>query len=117
MQPASEKAQSMAHSTPRTRRPRRVVTQSPKWLSLESRQPLKTFNARYAGRAISLRRLFMAEPLFQRLEQLLGRFRDHRAGREDRLGAGLVERVVILRRHHAADHDHDVVAALACELL
>ena len=37
---------------------------------------------------ISLRRLFaVAEPLVERLEQLLGGFRDHRAGREDRLGS------------------------------
>ena len=36
-------------------------------------------------------------------------------GREDRLGAGLHQRVVILRRHHAADHNHDVVAALLGE--
>ena len=58
----------------------------------------------------------MPEPPVELAEQRLGRFRDHGAGREDRLGAGALERVVVLRRHHAADHDHDVVAALLVEL-
>ena len=56
------------------------------------------------------------EPRVELVDQLFGGIRDHRAGREDRLGAGLVQRVVILRRHHAADHDHDVVAAVLLQL-
>ncbi len=61
---------------------------------------------------MSLRRgLVVAEPAVERVEQGLGGFRDHGAGREDRLCAGALELVVVLRRHHAANHDHDVVAA------
>src|SRR6185437_13575899 len=59
-----------------------------------------------------LRRLAMPEPRVQLVDQLLGGVGDHGAGRIDRLGAGLVQRVVILRRHHAADDDHDILAAL-----
>src|SRR5580704_5661107 len=47
--------------------------------------------------------------------QLLGGFGDHGAGREDRRGARLAHRLVILRRDDAADHDHDVGAALLVE--
>ena len=35
----------------------------------------------------------------QLLNQILCCIRDHRAGREDRLGAGFIEGVIILRRH------------------
>src|SRR4051812_23497510 len=45
------------------------------------------------------------------LEQADGGLADHRAGREDRRCAGFRERVEVLRRDHAADHDHDVLAA------
>ena len=58
----------------------------------------------------------MAETPVERVEQRRGGFRDHRTGREDRFGAGGLERLVILRRDHAADHDHDVGAAVAAEL-
>ncbi len=58
----------------------------------------------------------MAETAVERGEERLGGFGDHRAGREDGLGAGLLERVIILRRHHAADHDHDVGTAKLFEL-
>src|ERR1700730_3226170 len=59
-----------------------------------------------------LRRLAMPEPRIELVDQLFGGIRNHRARRKNRLGTGLVERLVILRRHHAADNDHDVVAAL-----
>ena len=42
---------------------------------------------------------------------------DHRAGREDRRGAGRAQRVEVLRRDDAADDDHDVVAALRGQLV
>ena len=50
----------------------------------------------------------MAEALAERLDEVGRRLCDHCAGREDRLRAGALERVVILRRDDAADHDHDV---------
>jgi methylmalonyl-CoA mutase cobalamin-binding domain/chain len=53
----------------------------------------------------------------QRFQKLFRGFRNHGAGREDRLAAGLHQRLVILRRHDAADHDHDVVAPLRGQLL
>src|SRR6185312_1870189 len=95
------------------------LARSPERMPDASVEALAGFIARLAAfAATSLRRpLVVAEPVVQRLQELLRRLRDHRTGREDRLGAGLQERVVILRRHHAADHDHDVVAALARELL
>ena len=40
-----------------------------------------------------------------------GRLRDHRAGAEDRRGAGLAQEVVVLGRDDAADDDGDVLAA------
>src|SRR6516165_4222679 len=66
--------------------------------------------------ARSLRRLLpVSQPLIELVEQRLGRFRDHGARGKDRLGAGTLEFVVVLRRHHAPDHDHDVVAPLLDE--
>ncbi|GCC47283.1 hypothetical protein chiPu_0031116, partial [Chiloscyllium punctatum] len=65
-----------------------------------------------AGAAALLRRLAMAEPGVELVDQLLGGLGDHGAGGEDRLGARGIQRVVILRRHHAADDDHDVLAAV-----
>src|SRR5262249_53307855 len=59
-----------------------------------------------------LRGLAVAETDVELVDQLFGGIRNDRAWREDRLGAGLVQRVVVLRRHYAADNDHDVVAAL-----
>src|SRR4051812_46342594 len=59
-----------------------------------------------------LRRLAMPQSRVELVDQLLRGIGDHRTGREDRLGACLVQRVVVLRRHHAADDDHDVVPAL-----
>src|SRR4051794_26938094 len=53
-----------------------------------------------------LRRLAVAEPGVELVDQFFGGVRDHGARREDRFGAGLVERLIILRRHHAADDDH-----------
>ena len=55
----------------------------------------------------------MAEPLVERVEQALGGFGNHGAGRENRLGAGGFERIVILRRYDAADHKHNVGPAVA----
>ena len=46
----------------------------------------------------------------------LGGLRDHRARREDRFGARGLERLVVLRRDHAADHHHDVAATVALQL-
>src|SRR3954467_3043166 len=57
-------------------------------------------------------RLAMPEPRVQLADELFGRVGDYGAGREVRFRTGRVERVVILRRHHAADDDHDVVATL-----
>src|SRR5581483_875926 len=59
-----------------------------------------------------LRRLAMAEPGVELADQFFSRFRDHGARRIDCLCTGFIERVVILRRHHAANDDHDVFAAL-----
>src|ERR1044071_7513826 len=59
--------------------------------------------------------LIMTKTVAQRLEQFLGRFRDHRPRWENCLCTGLLQRIVVLRRHHAADHDHDIAAALLCE--
>src|SRR6185295_17132112 len=64
------------------------------------------------GGALLRRLTAVPEPGVELVDQLLGRIRDHSAGREDRLGAGLVQRLIILRRHHAADDDHDVLAAV-----
>jgi len=47
--------------------------------------------------------------------KILAGVRDHRTGREDRLGARFLQRIIILRRNHAADHDHDVAAAFLLE--
>src|SRR5437764_10123572 len=58
------------------------------------------------------RRLAMAEPRIELVDQLFGGVGDHGAGREDRFRARLVQRLVVLRRHHAADDDHDILAAL-----
>src|SRR5437660_7915828 len=58
------------------------------------------------------RRLAMAEPRVELVDQLLGGVGNDRARREDCLGAGLEQRIIILRRHHAADDDHDVLAAV-----
>ena len=57
---------------------------------------------------------FIPQPPVELVQESYGGVGDHRAGREDRRRAGFVERVVVLRRDDAADHDHDVVAALAC---
>ena len=46
-----------------------------------------------------------------------GRLGDHRAGAEDAHRAGLVERVVVLRRDHAADDDQDVLATELGQLI
>src|SRR5580692_11470431 len=58
----------------------------------------------------------MPKPRVQRLQQRLGGVGDHRAGREDRLGTGFFQRLVVLRRHDAADYDHDITAALFAQL-
>src|SRR5450755_4040469 len=86
-------------------------------ISLRARRDAARFTAiilcrETDGDAALFRRLAMAEPRVELVDQFLGGVRDHGAGREDRLGAGLVQRVVILRGHHAADDDHDVLAAL-----
>ena len=54
----------------------------------------------------------MPKPAIERIEKRFGGFRDHRAGRENRLGAGGFQRLIILRRHDAADHHHNVRAAV-----
>src|SRR5262245_66390778 len=65
----------------------------------------------------SLRRLAaVSQPLVELLDERRGGLGDHGAGREDRRGAGALEFFVILRRHHAAHYDHDVVAALFYQL-
>jgi hypothetical protein len=58
----------------------------------------------------------MPEPAVQRVKESFGGFRDHGARREDRLGAGGFERAIVLRRHHAADHHHNVGAAVLFKL-
>src|SRR4249920_2432330 len=66
---------------------------------------------------VSLGGLFtVSEAFVERLEQFFGSFGDDRAGRKNCLRTSLHELIVVLRRHHAADHDHDVVAALLCKL-
>src|SRR5205823_3462831 len=52
----------------------------------------------------------VAKALVELAQQLRGGLGDHGAGRKDRLGARRFERVVVLWRYHAADHDHDVIA-------
>src|SRR4249919_11461 len=69
------------------------------------------------GHLASLRGLFaMPESLVELFQQFFRSLGDHRARRKDRFRAGLHERVIILRRHDAADDDHDIVAALFLEL-
>src|SRR5690242_4804543 len=53
----------------------------------------------------------------QFLQQLESCFRYHRAGRVDRRGAGLAQRIEVLRRDDAADDDHDVRPALLGEFV
>src|SRR5215469_9560110 len=65
-----------------------------------------------ANRTALLRRLAMAESRIELPDQFLGGIRNHRARREDRLCTGRVESVIVLRRHHAAEDDHDVFAPL-----
>src|SRR6478735_12156113 len=61
----------------------------------------------------SLGSLFaVPKTLVETLEKLFGGFCDHGAWWENRFSTGLHQRVVILRRHHATNHNHDVVAAL-----
>src|SRR4030081_1389173 len=48
-----------------------------------------------------LRRLAMSEPCIELVDQLFRGIGNYGARREDRLGTGLVQRVVVLRRHHA----------------
>src|SRR6266508_3591918 len=62
------------------------------------------------------RRALVSEAAVELLHELDCRVGDHRAGREDRLRAGGFERIVVLRWDDAADHDHDVAAALPVEL-
>src|SRR3954464_3744474 len=59
-----------------------------------------------------LRGLAVAQPCIELVDELFGSIGDHRPRREDRLGASLVQCIVILWRHHTANDDHDVVAAL-----
>src|SRR6185437_14187613 len=59
------------------------------------------------SRARLFRCLAVPQPRIQLVDQFFGGVGDHGARRVDRLSAGLVERVVILRRHYAADDDHD----------
>src|SRR4029079_4182486 len=51
------------------------------------------------------------------LEEIDGSLDDGRSGPEDRLGAGFVERGIILGRDHASHNDNDVAAALLLERL
>src|SRR5262249_22162135 len=71
-------------------------------------------NATAPATADDLLRRFaaVAEAPGERGKQVGGGFRDDSAGREDRLGTGLLEWRVVLRRHHAADHNHNVTSAL-----
>src|SRR5436305_15164422 len=50
-----------------------------------------------------LRRLAVTQSRVELVDQLLRGIGDHRARREDRLGPGLVQRVVVLRRDDASD--------------
>src|SRR5690606_28232998 len=50
----------------------------------------------------------VAQALVEEVEHLVGGDGDDGAGREDRSRAGLAEGVEVLRRDHAAHHDHDV---------
>ena len=56
------------------------------------------------------------KPAVERVEKRFGGFRDHRAGREDRLRAGGFQRLIVLRRYDASDHDHNVRAAVLFQL-
>src|SRR6266576_5981993 len=61
------------------------------------------------------RLLSVTQALVELVEQGLGRVRDDGTRREDRLGAGALELVIVLRRHHTPDDNHDVLAALLDE--
>src|SRR4051794_18831803 len=69
-----------------------------------------------AGASLRGRPRPVSEPLVQLGDELLRRLGNDRAGREDGGGAGRIERLEVLRRHDAADDDHDVVAGVALEL-
>ena len=56
------------------------------------------------------------KPAVERAEKLFGGFGDHGPGREDRLRAGGFQRLIVLRRHDAADNDHNVRAAVLFQL-
>src|SRR3981189_3593552 len=80
---------------------------------------LNIFRASLVRRKVLLRwdlKSLMAETLAERLDEVGCRLGDHGAGREDRLRAGALERIIILRRDDAADHDHDVGPALSLKL-
>src|SRR5207302_1742505 len=55
--------------------------------------------------------LAVAAPLAERRQQISRRRSDRGAGRKDRCGAGALERLVVLPRHHPTDSNHDVAAA------
>src|SRR5262245_35835279 len=57
----------------------------------------------------------MSEPGIELADQFLGCLGDHRSWREDRFRPRFGERVVVLRRNHAADNNHNIVAALLGE--
>src|ERR1043166_2376481 len=75
---------------------------------------LANISSRVMSSAVRLlRRLApVAEPAVELAHQFLGGFRNHGAGREDRLGAGLAHGLIILRRGDGAHHDHEVGGAL-----
>src|SRR3984957_8205006 len=59
-----------------------------------------------------LRRLAVPQSCIQLVDEFFGGVGNDGGRREDRFGAGFIEFVVILRRHDAADDDHDVLTAL-----
>src|SRR5262245_50122373 len=65
-----------------------------------------------AGGELLRRLAAVAESGVELADQLFGGIGYHGARREDRFRAGLVEGVIILRRHHATNNDHDVLAAV-----
>ena len=67
-------------------------------------------DALFVGVEIDLARHASAGSALEVVEQVDDCIGDHRARREDRRGAGGAQLVEVLRRDHATDDDHDVVA-------
>src|SRR6476660_600991 len=63
--------------------------------------------------AASLGSLFaVPETFIECLEEIFGRVRNNRTGRKNCLSSSLHQGLIVLRRDHASDNDHDVVSTL-----